>query len=101
MIIRHDVSNGAGKFDYLTNNEIIARSYGPSSETEEEIESRLGDTIVSYADSDDKANYDASQWSRDRQNEYSKKSPYDQIEMMADGTFNAWYDGIKQTYPKP
>ena len=36
-----------------------------------------------------------------RLNEYLQKTPYDQLEMMADGTFDAWYAGIKAKYPKP
>lgn len=47
------------------------------------------------------AEHDSSQWSRDRKSEYLKKSTFEQIEMMADGTFDAWYSGIKSNIPKP
>lgn len=39
-------------------------------------------------------------WKQKRREEYETKTPYEQIEMMADGTFDAWYNSIKEKYPK-
>ena len=44
--------------------------------------------------------FNSLEWSRNRQAEYAKKSPVEQIEMMDDGTFKAWYAGIKTANPK-
>lgn len=60
-----------------------------------------GYEIIKYEDTQFHADYEALEWSRNRQAAYLLKSPLEQIEMMADGTFNAWYSGIKATYPKP
>jgi len=100
ILIKHDVSNGNGQCDYLSGDEIVARNYGPNAETDSEIEARLSATIINYEDSDEKKAYDDLQWMRDRQAEYAKKTPVEQIEMMADGTFNAWYAKIKSDNPK-
>ena len=39
-------------------------------------------------------------WQQKRQSQYMQKTAYEQIEMMADGSFDTWYQGIKNTYPK-
>jgi hypothetical protein len=39
-------------------------------------------------------------WQELRREEYDQKSPYEQIEMMADGSFDSWYSGIKAKHPK-
>jgi len=55
MIVRHDISNGKGYFDYTLNREPVACNHGPNAETEAEIEARLGEAIIDYAGSDEEA----------------------------------------------
>ena len=55
------------------------------------------------------AEYDASEYIRERKKLHESKSPYEQIEMIVNdmkdvlqgGTFMTWYEANKSKYPKP
>lgn len=47
------------------------------------------------------AAYNSQDWLRGRISEYKLKTPYEQIEMISDGTYDAWYAGVKSRWPKP
>lgn len=66
-----------------------------------EITDISGYEVVEYKNTQLHADYEAIEWCRNRQAEYSKKSATEQIEMMLDGTIDAWYSNIKSMYPKP
>ena len=98
-ILKHDI--GEGLIDYYKDGELVGHDRGPNEQDDESIAELLNDTVINYEDSDEKKEQDALQWKQDRETEYAKKSPVEQIEMMADGTFNDWYAAIKLKYPKP
>ena len=111
MIYKHDVSNGQGRYIYSVNGVQVGKSI---EESDAEIESRLGDTVVlwkgSKAQLAEQGAYDLKSGLRKREKEFKKLSPYQQNELIIDallaipetkGTaLDLWYNGIKKDISK-